>query len=141
VLKDDEGFEWDYWFESCHWQGAIARRTSKVPAFVWTILNRLLLDQQPAEILARIADAGTDVYVLFGDPENDDFSQGARRLVDRLEAKPNFQREHLANLDHSVLGAGQRARTMAALTHAVVTRWASEQAPGRVDALGTPSGS
>jgi pimeloyl-ACP methyl ester carboxylesterase len=122
-LKYQTGFDWDLWFEACMWQPAVLRRTSKVPELVWRIVNRVALNQLPADVMRRIVDRGSDVLVVCGDPDFDLFRLGARRTVSRLEQRANFTLTYLPTLDHSVMKSGQRDRVMAVLTEHVMDRF------------------
>ena len=125
VLRWEPYFNWNRWFEACYWQSAIKRRR-RLSKRTWRVMNRLMLNQLPTDVLGRIVDAGTDVLVVVGDSEVETISLGAERALRRLDEVPNFRFEALTGLDHSVLRAGQSDRIMNVLTEHMIARFRAD---------------
>jgi alpha-beta hydrolase superfamily lysophospholipase len=127
--KDDP----DHWVEALEigrWPAAIARR-AQVPASVWWLVNRYLLENHTVEILERVVDAQVDTLLLCGPDDLQPIALAAQGALRRLERTGRFRLAVLPELDHAGLLVEQRRALKDALTEHVVTRFAP--APGAVD--------
>lgn len=138
VLRFEGGFNWNRWFEAGYWQRSVVRRQWTVRESWWRLLNGLLLSRRPADVLARIVENGTEVFVIAGDPDYDLVAMGARAKFARMERDADFRIHYLPGLDHSVLKAGMREKVMVLLSEHVETQVLGSSgliaAPNPVDA-------
>ena len=94
--------------ESCQWKYSLNRRAAGLPEWLWSILNLLLLRNRPERTLRRLGRRGVPLWFLAGDPDWDGATLGAHRRIRRLESSGLLHTEHLPQLDHDVLRAGQK---------------------------------
>jgi alpha-beta hydrolase superfamily lysophospholipase len=133
-----EAEHWLEAFELGRWPAAIARRT-KVPTFVWSLVNRYLLENQSVGALERLVDDGVDTLLLCGEEDLQPIKLGAERALDRLEQSNRFRLTVLPKLDHAGLLIEERDALKGVLTEHVLSRFAHgrptgvhKNVPGRV---------
>jgi alpha-beta hydrolase superfamily lysophospholipase len=120
--KDDTD-RWLEAFEIGRWPAAIARRV-RVPAPVWWLVNRCLLENQTVEVLEKLVDAGVDTLLLCGPDDLQPIELGERRSMQRLEQTGLFRSVLLPELDHAGLLIEPRRALKRALTEHIVSRYA-----------------
>jgi alpha-beta hydrolase superfamily lysophospholipase len=129
--KDDP----DHWleaFEIGRWPAAIARRV-RVPAAVWWLVNRYLLENHTVNLLEQMVEAQVDTLLLCGPDDLQPIGLGARGALRHLEQSGRFRLALLPELDHAGLLVEQRQALKDALTEHIVSRYAATQPAVGVD--------
>jgi alpha-beta hydrolase superfamily lysophospholipase len=120
--KDDP----DHWleaFEIGRWPAAVARRTS-IPAPLWWLVNRYLLDNHTISVFEQLAAARVDTLLVCGPDDLQPIALAARGALQRLEQSGSFHLTVLPQLDHAGLLVEQRQGLKDALTTHVISRFA-----------------
>jgi hypothetical protein len=103
VLTTDPTFNWARSLEACYWQNYLLRRCPWLPELVWRVINTILVDQQPHQLMRRIRDGGTSVLFLAGDSDFQKATLGSRRTLAAMAAKGGLQLLALDDLDHAIM--------------------------------------
>jgi alpha-beta hydrolase superfamily lysophospholipase len=119
----------DHWleaFEIGRWPAAIARR-APVPAAMWWLVNRYLLENHTVDVLERMVEANVDTLLLCGPEDLQPIALAAQGALRRLERSGRFRLALLPELDHAGLLVEQRRALKDALTEHIVGRYAPKE--------------
>ena len=125
----DDVDDWSTALETGSWPVAVASRHPWIPALVWRVVDRLLLDNTQCSTFERLVASGIDAFVICGEPDLPPVTLGGGGALKRLGRSDRFGLAILDGLDHAALLTEQRLRLKRALTDHVVTRYG----PGRSD--------
>jgi alpha-beta hydrolase superfamily lysophospholipase len=128
--KDDPA-HWLEAFEIGRWPAAIARRTH-VPAAVWWLVHRYLLENPTVEVLGHLVAARVDTLLVCGPDDLQPIALAAKTALRRLERSGSFRLILLPDLDHAGLLIEQRRTLKDTLTRHVVSRYAPDASKTRV---------
>jgi alpha-beta hydrolase superfamily lysophospholipase len=99
-----------------------ARLNTKIPPFVWTLIDRLGIRASPARGLHRLVERGVDTTVIFGDDEVlAKFQRRARADLRALEGSPRFHMSIIAGMDHALMRTRERKVLYAQLLQEIVS--------------------
>ncbi len=128
----DDADDWATALDTGSWPVAVASRHPWIPAFVWRVVDRLLLDNTQCATFERLVASGVEVFVICGEPDLPPVTLGADVTLKRLRRSDRFGLAMLDGLDHAALLTEQRLRLKRALTDHVVTSYGPDRSDGGV---------
>ncbi len=117
--RSDPTFEWRRMLEACWWQRAAGHQLAFLPEWVWTVLNWVLVQQRPEQLMRRVLARGTSVLWISGGHDYLISTIGSRRALRRIERTGRFRLELMEEMDHAMMRPGVMGRVITQLTEFV----------------------
>jgi hypothetical protein len=92
----------------------------RLPSSAWWIINRIAVDVPAARKLAKVVDAGVDVFVVAGTDESRWLKGGEGHTLRKMEQTGRFHMEVISGLEHSLFEQHTREMAVGILTDHVV---------------------